>query len=126
MDNKLQRISGPCKEISHRQFGSCSTPGLRCPSALKYSFSLLSALPGSDISHSGGAVQILLLATPALLFLPKIFAMFLAIPKAQQFGGAFRLAASTLIETAIWTLLAPVVMLSYTQFVVTNLAGLAG
>ena len=79
--------------------------------AFKYRFSLLSALPGSDISHSGGAVQVLLLATLALLFLPKILAMFLAIPKAGQFGGALRLVASTLIETAIWTLLAPAIAL---------------
>jgi membrane glycosyltransferase len=35
-----------------------------------------------------------------------------------------RLVASTLVETAIWTLLAPAMMLYYTQFVVMNLAGL--
>ena len=92
--------------------------------AFKYRFSLLSALPGSVVSYSGGAVQVLLLATLALLFVPKILAMILAIPKARQFGGVLRLVASTLIETVIWTLLAPAIMLYYTQFVVMNLAGL--
>lgn len=92
--------------------------------AFKYRFSLLSALPGSVVSYSGGAVQVLLLATLALLFVPKILAMILAIPKARQFGGVLRLVASTLIETVIWTLLAPAIMIYYTQFVVMNLAGL--
>ncbi|HEY5778739.1 MAG TPA: glucans biosynthesis glucosyltransferase MdoH [Terrimicrobiaceae bacterium] len=92
--------------------------------AFKHRFSLLSALPGSDISYSGGAVHILLIATLALLFFPKILAMILAIPKAHNFGGVIRLVTSTLIETVIWTLLAPAIMLYYTQFVVTNLAGL--
>ncbi|HEY5813720.1 MAG TPA: glucans biosynthesis glucosyltransferase MdoH [Terrimicrobiaceae bacterium] len=90
----------------------------------KYRFSLLSALPGSDISYSGGAVQILVCATLALLFVPKILAMLVAIPKAKAFGGIGRLVVGTLIETLIWTLLAPAVMLYYTQFVVMNLAGL--
>jgi membrane glycosyltransferase len=92
--------------------------------AFKHRFSLLSALPGIDVTYSGGAVQMLLLATLALLFLPKLLAMFLAIPKAPEFGGVIRLVASTLVETAIWTLLAPAMMLYYTQFVVMNLAGL--
>ena len=66
----------------------------------------------------------LLLATLALLFVPKLLAMFLTIPKARQFGGVIPLVASTLIETVIWTLFAPAIMLYYTQFVVMNLAGL--
>jgi membrane glycosyltransferase len=92
--------------------------------AFKYRFSLLSALPGVDISYSGGAVHLLLVATIALLFLPKILAMFLAIPKAARFGGVMPLVTSTLVETVIWTLLSPAIMLYYTHFVIMNLAGL--
>lgn len=92
--------------------------------AIKHRFSLLTSLPGDVIMQSGGAVQILLLATLALLFVPKILAMILMLPRAKQFGGAFRLFMSTFIETVVWTLLAPAIMLYYTQFVVMNLAGL--
>ena len=41
--------------------------------AFKYRFSLLSALPGTGVTYSGGAVQMLLLATLALLFVPKLW-----------------------------------------------------
>jgi len=92
--------------------------------ALKQRFSLLSSLPGEGLVQSGGAVQWLLLATFALLFVPKLLALLLTIPRSKPYGGALRLAASTLIETVIWTLLAPAIMLYYTQFVVMNLAGL--
>ena len=91
--------------------------------AVKHRFSLLTSLPGDTIAPSLGAVQVLLLATLALLFVPKILAMVLTLPKAKHYGGAVRLFASTLIETAVWTLLAPAIMLYYTRFVVMNLAG---
>lgn len=92
--------------------------------ALKHQYSLLAALPGGSVLPAGGAVPILLIATLAVLFVPKILAMLLALPRARRFGGAGRLVLSTVIETAIWTLLAPAVMIYYTQFVVMNLAGL--
>lgn len=91
--------------------------------AFKHQYSLLSAVPGGSILP-GGAVPILLLATLAVLFVPKFLAMLLALPRASRFGGAGRLVASTLIETLVWTLLAPAVMIYYTHFVVMNLAGL--
>lgn len=92
--------------------------------AVKHRFSLLSALPGGPVSHSGDAVQILLVATFALLFIPKILSLLVALPRARSFGGAARLTASTLLETAVWTLLAPAMMIYYTQFVVLIAAGL--
>jgi membrane glycosyltransferase len=92
--------------------------------AVKHRFSLLSSLPGDIISRSGGAVQMLLLATLAVLFVPKFLAMLAALPQAARFGGVVRLALSVLIETMVWTLLAPAIMLYHTQFVVMNLAGL--
>jgi len=87
-------------------------------------FSLLSALPGAEFSYSGGAVQVLMLATFALLFVPKILALLTALPSARRFGGVLRLTVSALSETLVWTLLAPAIMLYYTRFVVLNLLGI--
>lgn len=92
--------------------------------AVKHRFSLLSALPGGPVSQSGDAVQILLVATFALLFIPKVLSLLVALPQARRFGGAVRLTASTLLETVVWTLLAPAMMIYYTQFVVLIAAGL--
>jgi len=92
--------------------------------SVKYRFSLLSALPGVHLPRHFDAVQLLLFATFALLFVPKIISMLLALPKARQYGGALRMVASTLAETLVWTLLAPALMLYYTQFVALNLIGL--
>jgi membrane glycosyltransferase len=92
--------------------------------AIKHQFSLLAALPGANVFPGTGAVPILLIATLAVLFLPKILAMLLALPRARRFGGAGRLIVSTFLETVVWTLLAPAIMIYYTQFVVMNLAGL--
>jgi membrane glycosyltransferase len=92
--------------------------------AFKNRFSLLSALPGAEFSYSGGAVQVLMLATLALLFVPKFLALLVTLPSAKQFGGALRLVAGALIETVVWTLLAPAIMLYYTRFVILNLLGI--
>lgn len=92
--------------------------------AFKNRFSLLSSLPGSDFAYSGGAVQILILATFALLFVPKILALLATLPRSRPFGGPLRLTASALIETLTWTLLAPAIMLYYTRFVISNVLGI--
>lgn len=92
--------------------------------AIKHQHSLLASLPGSTLLPTGGAVPILLIATLAVLFVPKLLAMLVALPRARRFGSAAGLVGSTFIETLIWTLLAPTVMIYYTQFVVMNLAGL--
>jgi len=92
--------------------------------AIKQRFSELAAVPGDAVFRSGDAVQILLTATLALLFVPKFLAMLAALPQARRFGGAFGLFSSTIIETVTWTLLAPALMLFYTRFVVLTLMGL--
>ena len=92
--------------------------------AIKYRSSMLSALPGAATALSGGAVTILLTATLALLFVPKLLSLAFLIGRAKSYGGALRMIASTLIETLIWTLLAPVMMLYYSRFVIMNLLGL--
>jgi len=92
--------------------------------AIKHRFSLLSSLPNTDLAFSVGAVHLLLLATLGLLFIPKILAVIMTLPRAKKYGGAFKLSLSAFLETILWTLLAPALMLYYTQFVVMNLLGL--
>lgn len=67
----------------------------------------------------------LLTGTAALLFLPKILALGLAVVKGQSknFGGLVPMSSSVLAEVVISTLLAPVRMLFHSYFVVTTLLG---
>lgn len=92
--------------------------------AVKHRFSLLAALPEGGIGPIGGAVPLLFLATLGLLFVPKILSLLVALPKAKRFGGVMGMTASVLLETVIWTLLAPVMMIYYTRFVFLTMAGL--
>jgi membrane glycosyltransferase len=91
--------------------------------ALKNRFSLWGPLPETSFTVLGG-LPVLFLATLAILFLPKVLALLAALPRARDFGGVLRLVVSTLLETVLWTFLAPGIMIYYTQFVVMNLAGL--
>jgi membrane glycosyltransferase len=63
--------------------------------------------------------------TAAILFLPKILAILLAIGRgeARQWGGVGKLLGSALFETAISSLFAPIRMVFHTRFVLTNLFG---
>ena len=92
--------------------------------AVKHRFSLLSALPGDPIAQSGGAIPLLLVATLVMLFLPKFLSLLVSLPKARQFGGVIPLVAGTILETIISTLMAPVMMIYYSRFVISILAGL--
>jgi membrane glycosyltransferase len=63
--------------------------------------------------------------TAAILFLPKILAILLAIGRgeAKQYGGVIKLLGSVLFETIISSLFAPIRMVFHTRFVLTNLTG---
>ena len=68
----------------------------------------------------------LLILTFALLFGPKLFALGLRLwstRNARRFGGRLRLIVSFLGEVLLTTLLAPVMMLFHTTFVIRILAG---
>ncbi len=91
--------------------------------AIKHRFALLSALPGDPISRSGGAVGLLLIGTLTLLFVPKLLALVYSLPHAKRFGGVIPLVASTTVETILSTLIAPVLMIYYSVFVVLIAAG---
>lgn len=92
--------------------------------AVKHRFSLLSAMPGIGIGPVWGAVPVLFTATLALLFVPKVLSLLVALPQAKRFGGVIRMTISVFLETLIWTLLAPVMMIYYTRFVLLTMAGL--
>jgi membrane glycosyltransferase len=71
-------------------------------------------------------IHSLLILTGGLLFGPKLFALALRLwstRNAQRFGGRLRLIASFLGEVLLSTLLAPVMMLFHTGFVLRILAG---
>ncbi|MDF1811828.1 MAG: glucans biosynthesis glucosyltransferase MdoH [Verrucomicrobiales bacterium] len=79
---------------------------------------LLSAAP------NGGAA--LLAMTAVLLFGPKILCLIDLLvdrKRTAQFGGASNAICSVILETVFSALLAPVMMLFHTRFVLTNLIG---
>ena len=63
--------------------------------------------------------------TAALLFLPKILALLVALRGSRRFGGAGRLAMGVAIESLFSALLAPIRMLFHTQFVLSGVLGVA-
>lgn len=71
---------------------------------------------------------VLLVITLGLLFLPKILGLLIALvdgPRRRKLGGGLRLIASALLETLYSALLAPIMMLFHTGFVLTILLGSA-
>jgi membrane glycosyltransferase len=74
----------------------------------------------------GWALVALVAATVALLFGPKLLALGVAARRAgglQAFGGRWRATASFALECVYSTLIAPVVMISHTRFVLDVLFG---
>lgn len=69
---------------------------------------------------------LLFAATMGLLFLPKVLALIdlRRIPgEAERFGGWLRVIGSVITETLVFTLMAPVLMLFHSKFIVLTLAG---
>jgi membrane glycosyltransferase len=66
-----------------------------------------------------------MVVTAAILFLPKLLAIFLIVRCGQQggFGGTARLVASACLEVLLSSLLAPIRMVFHTRFVLANLLG---
>jgi membrane glycosyltransferase len=76
--------------------------------------------------YNTGHVHGLLLVTVLMLFLPKLLAMLLGLfSPARSYGGRLALMGSVLFETLFSMLLAPVMMLFHTVFVLGILAGRA-
>ena len=76
--------------------------------------------------YNTGHVHGLLLVTVLMLFLPKLLAMVLGLlSPAPSYGGRLALIGSVLLETLFSMLLAPVMMLFHSVFVLGILAGRA-
>lgn len=76
--------------------------------------------------YNTGHVHGLLLLTGLMLFLPKLLAMMLGLfSPAPTYGGRLALIGSVLLETLFSMLLAPVMMLFHSVFVLNILAGRA-
>ena len=83
--------------------------------------------PTLPVSVSAEAA-LLLFVTLGLLFLPKLMGLVLALvdgPRRRALGGTVRLTVSVLLETLLSGLIAPVMMLLHTNFVLTILLGSA-
>ena len=66
----------------------------------------------------------LLAVTVVLLFVPKLLALVLALVcQRQQYGGALRLLLSVLLETLFAIVVAPLMMMYHTRFVMSVLSG---
>ena len=71
---------------------------------------------------------LLLFVTLGLLFAPKLMGLALALvdgPRRRALGGTVRLVASVVLETLLSALIAPIMMLFHTNFVLTILLGSA-
>jgi len=66
---------------------------------------------------------LLFIMTMTLLFFPRLLGLASTVPQAKQFGGFFRLLVSAAVETIASILIAPVLMLFHTFFVLQVLLG---
>lgn len=83
-------------------------------------YSLFPAWPISKLSETISLAS----ATIALLFLPKLLGLLLALVRERRaFGGVLRLFASTVVEIVFSILMAPIMMALHSYFVVTLLVG---
>jgi len=76
--------------------------------------------------YRDGEIAALLLATIVVLLLPKVLGATLALinsSRRRAFGGAPRLLVSLLVEQLFSMLLAPIMMVFHSTFVLTTLAG---
>ncbi len=76
-------------------------------------------LSAATTSHAG----FLLALTLVLLFVPRLLGILTSLRRAQQFGGTFRLLLSALLENLMSVVMAPVLMMFHTLFVLLTLSG---
>jgi membrane glycosyltransferase len=76
-------------------------------------------LGAATSTHNG----LLLALTLALLFIPRLLGILTALPRARKFGGTLQLLFSALLENLLSCLLAPVLMMFHTMFVLLTLSG---
>jgi membrane glycosyltransferase len=86
-------------------------------------FLMYSAGPEDLGAATPSHAELLFAVTMVLLFLPRILGVLSALPRRKQYGGAFSLAVSALFETILSALVAPIMMLFHTLFVLQTLFG---
>ncbi len=86
-------------------------------------FLMLSAEP-EDLTAASSAPTLELVAlTFALLFIPRILGLLSTLPRARSFGGFFRMMLSALLENLFSVVMAPVLMMFHTTFVLFTILG---
>ncbi len=90
----------------------------------RYYFPWLGILPSAESLWDLEVLRFLLIATMLLLFLPKLFALFVnlvARRRSSSFGDPIRLVSSLVAEALTSALLAPLRMLAHSRFVLATL-----
>ena len=88
-------------------------------------FTVASPFPMWPISHENEAIG-LLLVTFAILYLPKLLGLAFLVSSRERraaFGGALAASAGVLVESLLSALIAPILMVFHTRFVVLTLLG---
>jgi membrane glycosyltransferase len=86
-------------------------------------FLMLSADPQDLGAATSTGAGLLLALTLVLLFVPRLLGILTTLPRAKQFGGAPQLLVSALLENLISLLMAPVLMMFHTLFVLLTFSG---
>jgi membrane glycosyltransferase len=88
-------------------------------------FLMYSAEPEDLSAATTGTPTLELVAlTFALLFIPRILGILTTLPHAREYGGVVRMLVSAVLENLFSVLLAPVLMMFHTIFVLFTLLGL--
>jgi membrane glycosyltransferase len=86
-------------------------------------FVAFSAGPEDLEATQHSEAPVLFIMTMALLFLPRMLGLATSLTQAKKFGGAVRLLISAVLETISSILIAPVLMLFHTFFVLQSILG---
>lgn len=87
-------------------------------------FLMLSADPEDLGAATSTGAETLFALTLALLFIPRLLGILTMLPSARQYGGFFRLLISAVLENILSIVMAPVLMIFHTLFVLLVLSGL--
>ena len=86
-------------------------------------FLSLSAAPEDLSAAASTGAGPLLALTLGLLFVPRLLGILTSLTRARQLGGAFRMLVSAFLENLMAFLMAPVLMMFHTLFVLLTISG---